>query len=616
MPPDLSFTDKPYTVYTVEKRRRRRWPRVLLITLLLFVAVVAMAVGGIYLWLDLNVSKTNSGPNTDAIHDILTKPVASAGTEATGTEPTVVEPPNAQNILLIGSDNREAEGEKYGRSDTLMLVHIDPEQNFVSVLSLPRDLRVEIPGYGVQKINAAYAIKGAELSIKTVQSVTGVDLDHYVNIDFDAFRQLTTEVDGVYVDVDRRYYYVGDNYETINIWPGYQALAGENALDYVRFRHDNNNDFGRIQRQQRFLRAAKEQVSTWDTALKIPSLVNVLARNVTTDMSTNQVLRLAVWGMRLQGGRVKQVELSATTANIGGGSYVIASDDAIREAVRDLMTPPASGAGPATTESGSSTTGTTEGGDGPTTTTGAPAGPVAEKVDLSGIAVDVRNGNGRPGEAAAAASWLRDLGADVGAVGNASSADVSKSRVVYPKGDKESAKLVAQALGSDRIVLDSSADAVTVVLGADFAVPKDFKGAITIDDLPDKAEYIALRAVSGIPLMAPSYLPEGSERTDSRSYSIETDNGLKRAVKVVYASSEPDQPFGLMATTYTDATAASAGKEIVVDGVTYTVVTFGGKVDRVWWKADGVLYWLSNTVSSALSLDEMVKTATGMVSVP
>ncbi|MCJ7796044.1 MAG: LCP family protein [Thermoleophilia bacterium] len=613
MPPDLTFTDKPYTVYTVEKRRRRRWPRVLLITLLLFVAVVAMAVGGIYLWLDLKVSKTISGPNTKAIHDVLiTKPVVSAGTEA-----TVVEPPNAQNILLIGSDNREAEGEPYGRSDTLMLVHIDPEQNFVSVLSLPRDLRVEIPGHGVQKINAAYALKGAELSIKTVQAVTRVDLDHYVNVDFDAFRQLTTELGGIYVDVDRRYYYVGDNYETINIWPGYQALAGESALDYVRFRHDNNNDFGRIQRQQRFLRAAKEQVSKWDAALKIPALVDVLARNVTTDMSTTQVLRLAVWGMRLQGGRVKQVELSATTANIGGGSYVIASDDAIREAVRDLMTPPGSSEPtPATTESGSSTTGTSEGGEGPTTTTGAITGPVVAKVDLSGVAVDVRNGNGRPGEAATAASWLRGLGADIGTVGNASSAGISSSRMVYPKGDKASAKLVARALGIERLELDSSVDAITVVLGAYFVVPKDFTVTITIDDLPYKGEYIALRAISGIPLMAPSYLPDGSKRRDGRSYSIQTSNGLKRAVKVVYDSSEPDQPFGLMATTFADATAASAGREIVVDGVTYTVVTFGGKVDRVWWKGDGVLYWLSNTISSSLSLDEMVKTATGMVPVP
>ena len=612
MPPDLTFTDKPYTVYTVEKRRRRRWPRVLLISLLLVMALAAAAVGGVYLWLDLKVSETNKGPDSVPINKILTTPVSTTSAE------TSTEPPNAQNILLIGADNREAEGEKYGRSDTLMLVHIDPEQNFVSVLSIPRDLRVEIPGYGVQKINAAYAIKGAEKSIETIQSVTGVDLDHYVNIDFEAFRQLTTELGGIYVDVDRRYYYVGDNYETINIWPGYQALAGENALDYVRFRHDDNNDFGRIQRQQRFLRAAKEQVSKWDAALKIPSLVNVLARNVTTDMSTAQVLRLAVWGMRLQGGRVKQVELNVTTENIGGGSYVIASEDAIREAVRDLMTPPSSSSAsaPDTTDSGSSTTGTSESGGGSTTTSGAGVGLVAEKVDLSGVAVNVRNGNGRSGEAATAASWLRGLGADIGTVGNASSADISHSRVVYPKGQKGSARLVAQALGSDRVELDSSVDAITVVLGADFVVPKDFAGTLAIDDLPDKSEYIALRAVSGIPLMAPSYLPEGSKRTDSRSYSIPTANGLKRAVKVVYRSSMPDQPFGLTATTFTDALAAAAGKETVVNGVTYTAVTFGGKVDRIWWKGDGVLYWLSNTISNSLSLDEMMKVATGMIPVP
>lgn len=611
MPPDPPFTDKPYTVYTVEKPRGRRWLRVLLISLLLFVAVVAMGAGGIYLWLDLKVSKTNSGRDATAIHDFLIKPVATGSTE------TTIEPPSAQNILLIGSDNKEAKGDTYGRSDTLMLVHVDPDQNFVSVLSIPRDLRVEIPGYGEQKINAAYAIKGARLSLETVQTVTGVDLDHYVNIDFDAFRQLTTDLDGIYVDVDRRYYYVGDNYENINIWPGYQALAGENALDYVRFRHDDNNDFGRIQRQQRFLRAAKEQVSKWDAVFKIPALVNVLTRNVTTDMSTNQVLKLAVWGMRMPGGRVKQVELRSTTANIGGASYVIADQDAIQEAVNDLMTPPGSSAStPTTTGSGSSTTGTSQGGGGSTATTHATAGSTPEKVDLSGIAIHVSNGNGRPGEAAAAASWLRGLGADLGTVGNASSAGLSNSKVVYPKGDKDPARLVARALGINRVELDSSVNAITVVLGADFVAPKDFSGPITINDLPDKGEYIALRGLSGIPMVAPSYLPEGSTRMDSRSYSLETGRGLKHAVKVVYASPVPDQPFGLMATTFTDAPAASAGEGIVVNGVTYTAVMFGGKVERVWWKGNGVLYWLSNTISNSLSLDEMMKMATGMVPVP
>lgn len=580
----------------------------LLMGLLLFVAVVAVGAGGTYLWLDLKVRQTNHGPNASSIAVVLSKsPTTSSGTG------TTLEPPNTQNLLLLGSDNRETAGEKYGRSDTLMLVHIDPQQNFISVLSIPRDLRVEIPGYGVQKINAAYAIKGAELSIETVQTVTGVDLNHYVNIDFNAFRQVTTELGGIYVDVDRRYYYVGDNYENINIWPGYQPLAGEDALDYVRFRHDGNNDFGRIQRQQRFLRAAKEQVSKWDAALKIPKLVDLLAANVTTDMSTMQILRLAAWGMRLPGGRVKQVELTSTTQDIGGASYAVASEDAMRAAVRDLMAPPEL-PGPMTVATGgASTTGTSETG-GATATTAL--GTTAEKVDLAGVAVDVKNGNGRPGEAATTAGWLRSLGADIGTVGNAKGADVSSTRVAYPKGEKPSAQLVARALGADRVEYDASIHVVTAVLGSDFAVPEGFTGTITIDDIPDKGEYIALRAASGIPLMAPSYLPEGSRRTDSRSYSIQTDHGLKRAVKVVYASSAEDQPFGLMATTFTDAPAASAGREMTVNSTTYTAVTFGGKVDRVWWKGDGVLYWLSNTVSNSLSLDEMVKVATGMVPVP
>lgn len=600
--------DKAYTVYSVERRSGKRGLRMLLIGLLIFVAVVAVGAGGTYLWLDLKVRQTNQGPNVSGIAAVLGRSPTTSGGPG-----TTLEPPNTQNILLLGSDNREAEGEEYGRSDTLMLVHIDREQNFVSVLSIPRDLRVEIPGHGVQKINAAYAIKGAELAIETVQSVTGVDLDHYVNIDFDAFRQVTTELGGIYVDVDRRYYYVGDNYETINIWPGYQPLAGENALDYVRFRHDGNNDFGRIQRQQRFLRAAKEQVSSWDAALKIPKLVDLLAANVTTDMSTRQVLRLAVWGMRLQGGRVKQVELTADTETIGGGSYVVASKYALREAVRDLTAPP-DPPGPMTvTTGGASTTDPSE--TGGATVTTAP-GSTAEKVDLAGVAVDVRNGNGRSGEAATAAAWLRSLGADVGTVGNAKSADVARTRVAYPKGEKPSAELVARALGTDRVEYDASIDVVTAVLGRDFVVPEGFAGTITIDDVPDKGEYIALRALSGIPMMAPSYLPEGGRRKDSRSYSIQTDKGLKRAVKIVYDTPAEDQPFGLMATTFTDATASSPGKEVTVDGTTYTAVTFGGKVERVWWKSDGVLYWLSNTISNSLSLEEMMKVATGMVPVP
>jgi LCP family protein required for cell wall assembly len=128
---------------------------------------------------------------------------------------------------------------------------------------------VEVPGHGFHKVNAAYAFGGAALAIETVQNLTGVDVDHYLEIDFSAFKDITDSVGGVYVDVDRRYYYDGLDYENIKLAPGYQLLSGDAALDYVRFRHDQNTDFGRLERQQRFLRAMREQAMGWDLPLKV-----------------------------------------------------------------------------------------------------------------------------------------------------------------------------------------------------------------------------------------------------------------------------------------------------------------------------------------------------------
>ena len=614
MSTDLRLNNKPYTVYAAERRSGRRWLRVLVMSVVLLFGLVLAAAGGTYLWLNWKMAPTHQDPNASTIDSILHATTSSAGGTA-----TTLEPPNTQNILVLGSDNRENEGEKYGRSDTLMVVHIDREQDFVSILSIPRDLRVEIPGHGVQKINAAYAIGGTALSIEAVQQATGIDLDHYVNIDFDAFRQLTTELGGIYVDVDRRYYYKGLDYEIIDLQPGYQALMGENALDYVRFRHDGNNGFSRILRQQRFLRAAKEQISKLDAVVKIPSIVDLVAQNVKTDLTTAQVLRLALWGARLGGGRIEQVDLEATTADIGGASYVLVSDAAMKRAVQDLFTPPEATTRATTTTStgeqgaGSAGTSSTEAGSGGTAGTTATS---LEKVDLTGITVDIRNGNGRSGEAAAAASWLRSMGAKVGTVGDASSFDVANTRIVYPSDHKGAAKLVGRAVGITRLNADSSVVNVSLVLGKDFVPPTSFKGVLTIDDLPDKGEYKALRTLSGLPMVAPSYLPDGYKRKDSRMYEIDTGDGPKKAVKVIYRYGNEDQYLGLMATAFTDAPAAAAGETLTVGGTVYTVVSFGGKVDHIWWKRDGVLFWVSNTLSSLVDREEMLKVATGMVPVP
>jgi LCP family protein required for cell wall assembly len=209
------------------------------------------------------------------------------------------------NLVILGSDTRSTNG-KGGRSDTIILVHIDTNSNFLSMLSIPRDLRVKIPGHGYNKINAAYAYGGAALLIRTVQSVMGVDLDHYAETDFNGFREITNTLGGVYIDVDRTY-----DDGKIQLKPGYQLLDGQNALRFCRTRHDYNIDFGRMQRQQRFISAVREQAMGWNLALRLPSLIGTTFGSVDTDLSANEILKLAFWAVKLDGSPSDTIDLSA-----------------------------------------------------------------------------------------------------------------------------------------------------------------------------------------------------------------------------------------------------------------------------------------------------------------
>jgi LCP family protein required for cell wall assembly len=319
------------------RRRHLKWKRLLLWGFVLVALLTIAFVGGSYLWFRGVVSGASSGAAVAAAKDVVdNKPPASAL--------SLPEAPQGMDILVLGSDRRDTSDGTYGRSDTVMLVHVDPTNEFMSVLSLPRDLRVEVPGHGFHKVNAAYAFGGAALAIETVQNLTGVDVDHYLEIDFSAFKDITDSVGGVYVDVDRRYYYDGLDYENIKLAPGYQLLSGDAALDYVRFRHDQNTDFGRLERQQRFLRAMREQAMGWDLPLKVPSLVKSLFQNVSTEMGATEVIKLAYWLINLRGSQIKQVAIPGDIQTISGVSYVVSSDRTIREAVTGFLSPPVAAA--------------------------------------------------------------------------------------------------------------------------------------------------------------------------------------------------------------------------------------------------------------------------------
>ena len=235
-----------------------------------------------------------------------------------------------QTIMLIGSDTRAKGSRDYtgqrGLSDTMMLVRLDPSKQQIAVLSLPRDLKVRIPGHGVDKLNAAYALGGVKLTLKTVKEFTGLGVNHVVNVDFRGFRKAVNALGCVWVDVDRRYF--NDNsgaeqYATIDIQPGYQKICDQDALDYVRYRH-TDNDLVRAARQQDFLRSLKSQIGVKRIVQDRRELIEIFGKYTQSDIGSRKtVLRLLKLVIDSAGLPIHQIHFKA---NIGS-SYVTATSE-------------------------------------------------------------------------------------------------------------------------------------------------------------------------------------------------------------------------------------------------------------------------------------------------
>ncbi|CQR71095.1 Transcriptional regulator LytR [Sporomusa ovata DSM 2662] len=202
----------------------------------------------------------------------------------------VVGLPHKVNILVMGVDERS---DDVGRSDTMMVVTVDTSTKQVSLLSVPRDTRVKIPGNGWDKINHAYAYGGHKLSQKAVEDLLGIPMDYYVLINFAAFNKIVDAVGGVTINVEKRMYYE-DPYDNlvIDLQPGEQKLDGRTAIKYVRYR-DEEGDIGRIARQQKFLKALLDEVTSPFILPRVPSIIREVNAAVTTDMTTADMIKLA-----------------------------------------------------------------------------------------------------------------------------------------------------------------------------------------------------------------------------------------------------------------------------------------------------------------------------------
>ena len=196
-------------------------------------------------------------------------------------------------VLIMGVDKRE---DDVGRSDTLMIATIDPRFDQATLLSIPRDTRVKIRGRGYDKINAAYAYGGVGLTESTVENFLGIDIDHYVMIDTSSFVKIIDAIGGVDIDVEKRMFYEDpwdDNGGlVIDLYPGQQHMDGKTAVTYVRYR-DSEGDIGRVQRQQAFMAACMDKVTSPEIVPRIPKIVREVIDAVETDMSLRQLLELA-----------------------------------------------------------------------------------------------------------------------------------------------------------------------------------------------------------------------------------------------------------------------------------------------------------------------------------
>ena len=308
------------------RRPGRGW-RIALLSVLAIFLVLTLATGGLALWVRHSIA---SGMEfiADPFADIPTR--APQQKVAAGEEPAV-------NILVLGTDSRTSASDpsqwKEGaqRTDAIMIVQVSGDRKTVSVMSIPRDSWVEIPGHGQGKINAAYSYGGPSLTIHTVENLTGIHIDHFAVANFESFVALTDEIGGVRVNLKTPQTLAGKE-----LGAGAQVLNGQQALAYTRERSSlPNGDFDRVKRQQTWMRSIVSRVLTNGTLSSPTALYSFLktaSRTVAVDESftLNQMQSLALETRHLHSNDIRfmTVPTAGTGTSADGQSIVTLDADA------------------------------------------------------------------------------------------------------------------------------------------------------------------------------------------------------------------------------------------------------------------------------------------------
>lgn len=294
------------------RRGRRRTLRAVLLSAGMVVLVVVLVIAGLGLWL-----RHSLGSGLETIAD----PFAGIATRAPHQRVEGDQQP-ATNILVLGSDSRISAGDPSQweagaqRTDALMIMQISGDRKDVSVVSIPRDTWVDIPGHGQAKINAAYAYGGTSLTIQTVEALTGIRIHHVAIADFESFTTLTDEIGGVTIDLKEPQTLAGTDFQA-----GPQQLNGAQALAYARERDSlPGGDFDRVKRQQAWMRAIVKQIfsnGTLSSPTRLYSFLRTATQTVAVDESfTLDEMQSLAWQMR----DLRSGDIHFMTAPVAGTS--------------------------------------------------------------------------------------------------------------------------------------------------------------------------------------------------------------------------------------------------------------------------------------------------------
>lgn len=598
--------------------------RILLVALLGVLSLVLAVAGGAYLYAHQTVEGLRA--HTPAVVRAAKKldvPLAN--------EPAIA--------LVIGYDHRASDvSGTPSRSDTIMLARADPISKTISLLSFPRDLLVPIycgpTSVVVDRINSAYARCQETGTLLTVRHLTGLPINYLITVNFHGFKELVDKLGGVWLDIDRRYYNRNtgsgyDNYANINLQPGYQLLSGQEALDFVRFRH-TDSDLVRNARQQEFVRSFREQIARSFSPFEIPSLVSTIEHNVEIGegghpLQLNQVLSYALFAQSLPSGHFFQDHIQ----NVQCQNECTVDSNSLQQAVTQFTSP----------DVGSSKAANAAAlGEKPKQTAPPPAK----------VTVTVLNGNGQAGMAANTSYALGQLGYQTLVPPNGLAAD-APSEVFHTQIYYDPAQRGSRAAAKALEVLMEPADVsplprtpgllaldpgsmLVVVLGTAFhgqvapapvqVVPTHQAPAVRYD-AGSAALLQPLARKVPFPLLVPtvvestSYPDTQPGDTAARLYWIDAplnaDRGHHKAVRLVFKGAGLSEYWGIEETDWSGAPAlADRSFRHDLGGREFDLYYSGAHLHMIVLHAHGASYWVVNDLMDDLSNETMIAIAKGL----